>query len=63
MTASFVLGIDPGKSFFAATLVHSTGERVWKARQFDTLDDSSSLSLAPCLGACSRMRTYFCGNP
>ena len=28
MTASFVLGIDPGKSFFAATLVHSTGERV-----------------------------------
>lgn len=35
MTASFVLGIDPGKSFFAATLVHSTGERVWKARQFD----------------------------
>ena len=35
MKASFVLGIDPGKSFFAATLVHSTGERVWKARQFD----------------------------
>jgi len=35
MTTSFVLGIDPGKSFFAATLVHSTGERVWKARQFD----------------------------
>jgi len=35
MKASFVLGIDPGKSFFAATLVHSTGERVWKGRQFD----------------------------
>ena len=35
MKASFVLGIDPGKSFFAATLAHSTGERVWKARQFD----------------------------
>ena len=35
MTVSFVLGIDPGKSFFAATLMHSTGERVWKARQFD----------------------------
>src|SRR4029453_1568306 len=35
MKASFVLGIDPGKSFFAETLVHSTGERVWKTRQFD----------------------------
>jgi transposase len=35
MTASFVLGIDPGKTFFAATLMHSTGERIWKGRQFD----------------------------
>jgi transposase len=35
MNASFVLGIDPGKSFLAATLMHSTGERIWKGRQFD----------------------------
>lgn len=35
MNASFVLGIDPGKTFFAATLSHATGERVWKGRQFD----------------------------
>jgi transposase len=39
MNASFVLGIDPGKSFFAATLMHSTGERIWKARQFDMSRD------------------------
>ena len=39
MKTSFVLGIDPGKSFFAATLTHSTGERVWKARQFDMSRD------------------------
>jgi transposase len=40
MNASFVLGIDPGKSFFAATLMHSTGERIWKARQFDMSRDA-----------------------
>jgi transposase len=34
MKGSFVLGIDPGKTFFAATLIHSTGEKVWKGRQF-----------------------------
>jgi transposase len=39
MNTSFVLGIDPGKSFFAATLMHSNGERVWKARQFDMSRD------------------------
>src|SRR5262245_29175847 len=39
MNSSLVLGIDPGKSFFAATLVHSTGERVWKGRQFDMSRD------------------------
>lgn len=39
MKTSFVLGIDPGKSFFAATLAHSTGERVWKAKQFDMSRD------------------------
>jgi transposase len=32
--ASFVLGIDPGKSFFAATLLNSRGEMIWKGRQF-----------------------------
>ena len=41
MKTSFVLGIDPGKSFFAATLAHSTGERVWKAKQFDMSRDGS----------------------
>jgi transposase len=36
MNASFVLGIDPGKFFFVATLVDTTGgEPVWKARPFD----------------------------
>jgi transposase len=35
MNTSLVLGIDPGKSFLAAWLMQSTGERVWKARQFD----------------------------
>jgi transposase len=40
MNSSFVLGIDPGKSFFAATLMHSTGERIWKARQFDMSRDA-----------------------
>ncbi len=35
MKTSFVLGIDPGKSFFAASLLDSTGEKVWKTRQFD----------------------------
>ncbi len=39
MNTSFVLGIDPGKSFFAATLMHSTGERIWKAREFDMSRD------------------------
>jgi hypothetical protein len=39
MNASFVLGIDPGKSFFAATLMQTNGERVWKARQFDMSRD------------------------
>ncbi len=39
MNTSFVLGIDPGKSFFAATLLHSTGERIWKGRQFDMSRD------------------------
>jgi transposase len=39
MNASFVLGIDPGKSFFAATLMNVTGERIWKARQFDMSRD------------------------
>lgn len=39
MNASFVLGIDPGKSFFVATLLASKGERVWKARQFDMSRD------------------------
>ncbi len=36
MNASFVLGIDPGKSFFAATLMDSSGRRVWKAKEFET---------------------------
>ncbi len=35
MNTSFVLGIDPGKSFFAATLMCSSGERIWKGQQFD----------------------------
>jgi transposase len=39
MKTSLVLGIDPGKSFFAATLVQSTSERVWKGRQFDMSRD------------------------
>lgn len=39
MNSSFVLGIDPGKSFFATTLMHSTGERIWKGRQFDMSRD------------------------
>lgn len=39
MNASFVLGIDPGKTFFAATLSHPTGERIWKGRQFDMTRD------------------------
>jgi len=39
MNASLILGIDPGKSFFAATLMHSTGERIWKAQQFDMSRD------------------------
>ena len=34
MTASFVLGIDPGKTFFAATLMNSTREKLWKGREF-----------------------------
>lgn len=39
MNTSFVLGIDPGKFFFAAALMNSNGERVWKARQFDMSRD------------------------
>lgn len=39
MNTSFVLGIDPGKSFFAATLMHSTGERIWKGQEFDMSRD------------------------
>jgi len=39
MKKSFVLGIDPGKSFFAATLLDAAGEKVWKARQFDMSRD------------------------
>ena len=39
MKTSLVLGIDPSKCFFAATLVHATGERIWKARQFDMSRD------------------------
>ncbi len=39
MNASFVLGIDPGKLFFAATLLDSKGGKVWKARQFDMSRD------------------------
>jgi transposase len=39
MNASFVLGIDPGKSFFAATLMHATGERIWKGQEFDMSRD------------------------
>jgi transposase len=35
MKTSFVLGVDPGKTFFAASLFNSTGERIWKGRQFD----------------------------
>lgn len=35
MKKSFVLGIDPGKSFFAATLLDAAGQKVWKAEQFD----------------------------
>lgn len=34
MNNSFVLGIDPGKSFFVATLLDATGTRIWKAKQF-----------------------------
>jgi transposase len=48
MKASFVLGIDPGKSFFAATVVNSTGEMVWKAREFDMSRDGFE-SLASAL--------------
>jgi transposase len=39
MNASFVLGIDPGKSFFAATLLDSRGQRVWKAKEFEMSAD------------------------
>lgn len=39
MNTSFVLGIDPGKSFFAATLLQGTGEIVWKGRRFDMSRD------------------------
>ncbi len=39
MTTSFVLGIDPGKSFFAATLLDETGKKEWKAQQFDMSRD------------------------
>lgn len=39
MNTSFVLGIDPGKSFFAATLMHATGERIWKGQEFDMSRD------------------------
>jgi len=39
MNASFVLGIDPGKSFFAATLMHMSGERVWKEKKVDMSRD------------------------
>lgn len=35
MKASFVLGVDPGKTFFAATLLNSGGETVWRGQQFD----------------------------
>jgi len=35
MNNSFVLGIDPGKSFFVATLLDATGRKVWKAKQFE----------------------------
>ncbi len=39
MNTSFVLGIDPGKLFFAATLLDAKGAKVWKARQFDMSRD------------------------
>ena len=34
MNTSLVLGIDPGKFFVVAALMQSTGERVWKGRQY-----------------------------
>lgn len=39
MNTSLVLGIDPGKSFFAGTLMYSTGEVIWKVQQFDMSKD------------------------
>jgi len=39
MKTSFVLGIDPGKSFLAATLLKSDGGTIWKGRQFDMTRD------------------------
>jgi transposase len=39
MNTSFILGIDPSKPFFTATLMRSTGERIWKGRQFDMSRD------------------------
>lgn len=39
MKTSFILGIDPGKSFFAATLLDSTGEKTWNSQQFDMTRD------------------------
>jgi len=35
MKASLVLGIDPSKSFFTATMLDARGEAIWKGRQFD----------------------------
>ncbi len=35
MENSFVLGIDPGKSFFSASLLATSGPTQWKGRRFD----------------------------
>ena len=39
MNASFVLGVDPGKTFFAVTVSNSAGDRVWKGREFEMSQD------------------------
>jgi transposase len=39
MNTSFVLGIDPGKSFFAATLLDTDGRPVWKEECIDMSRD------------------------
>lgn len=39
MDTSFVLGIDPGKSFFSASLLQSSGASLWKGKRFEMSRD------------------------